>query len=44
LGHICRALDIVVENRHRAGGDANATAILFEKIVQKGGDKIIKNF
>jgi DNA polymerase-3 subunit epsilon len=44
LGHICRALDIVVENRHRAGGDANATAILFEKIVQKGGDKIIKEF
>ncbi|CAN5570792.1 exonuclease domain-containing protein [soil metagenome] len=44
LGHICRALDIQVENRHRAGGDADATAILFGKILKKGGDKLIKEF
>ncbi|HRI22352.1 MAG TPA: exonuclease domain-containing protein, partial [Panacibacter sp.] len=44
LGHICRAMDIPVENRHRAGGDANATTILFEKILQAGGDKLIKEF
>ena len=44
LGHICRALDIMVENRHRAGGDADATAILFAKILEQGGDKLIKEF
>lgn len=44
LGHICRALDIPVENRHRAGGDAMATAILFEKILAQGGEKVIKDF
>ena len=44
LGHICRALDIQVSNRHRAGGDADATALLFGKIVTEGGDKLIKEF
>ena len=44
LGHICRAMDIPVQNRHRAGGDANATTILFEKILKIGGDKLIKEF
>jgi len=44
LGHICRALDIPVSNRHRAGGDANATTILFEKILQAGGEKLIREF
>ncbi|MGI8951733.1 MAG: exonuclease domain-containing protein [Chitinophagaceae bacterium] len=44
LGHICRELKITVENRHRAGGDANATSILFDMILKKGGDKIIKDF
>ncbi|MEP6845914.1 MAG: exonuclease domain-containing protein [Panacibacter sp.] len=44
LEHICRALDITVEDRHRAGGDADATTILFEKILQKGGEKMIREF
>ncbi len=44
LGHICRAMDIPVTNRHRAAGDANATAILFEKILVAGGDKLIREF
>ena len=44
LGHLCRTLEINIENRHRAGGDADATAILFEKILQKGGEKLIKEF
>jgi DNA polymerase III subunit epsilon len=44
LGHICRALDIPVVNRHRAGGDANATAILFQKILNAGGEKLIREF
>jgi DNA polymerase-3 subunit epsilon len=34
LGKICRELEIPILNRHRAGGDADATAILFEKILQ----------
>jgi DNA polymerase-3 subunit epsilon len=34
LGNICRELDIPILNRHRAGGDADATTILFEKILQ----------
>lgn len=29
LGRLCDYLDIPIENRHRAGGDAQATAILF---------------
>jgi DNA polymerase III subunit epsilon len=33
LGKLCRELDIPIQNRHRAGGDADATAILFEKIL-----------
>ena len=31
LGRLCKSLDIDLENRHRAGGDADATAILFTK-------------
>ncbi|MBL3657779.1 exonuclease domain-containing protein [Fulvivirga sediminis] len=34
LGNLCEQLDINIENRHRAGGDAQATAILFEKIIK----------
>ena len=44
LGHICRTLEIPVENRHRAGGDAMATSILFKKILEHGGEKVIKDF
>jgi DNA polymerase III subunit epsilon len=33
LGKICRELEIPIQNRHRAGGDADATVILFEKIL-----------
>lgn len=34
LGNLCRSLDIGLENRHRAGGDANATALLFSRLLQ----------
>lgn len=44
LGHLCRELDISIENRHRAGGDADATALLFEKILREGGEKLIRDF
>lgn len=33
LGKLCSALNIPIDNRHRAFGDARATAILFEKII-----------
>jgi DNA polymerase-3 subunit epsilon len=33
LGKLCRSLDIPLENRHRAGGDADATVKLFERIL-----------
>lgn len=34
LGNICAYLGIVIENRHRAGGDTDATTHLFERILQ----------
>jgi DNA polymerase-3 subunit epsilon len=37
LGNICQYLDIDISNRHRAGGDADATVLLFEKILSAGG-------
>ncbi|MDE3214269.1 MAG: 3'-5' exonuclease, partial [Bacteroidota bacterium] len=35
LGKLCKYLGIPIENRHRAGGDAAATAVLFHHLVQK---------
>lgn len=37
LGNLCRSLCIEIENRHRADGDARATVILFDKILQAEG-------
>lgn len=34
LGSLCRSLDILIENRHRAGGDADATAVLFSRLLE----------
>ncbi|RZJ67511.1 MAG: DNA polymerase III subunit epsilon [Flavobacterium sp.] len=34
LGNLCRFLEIPLENRHRAGGDADATTILFSRLLQ----------
>src|SRR6187431_2766683 len=46
LGNLCNSLDISIENRHRAGGDADATVILFSKLLEwdREGvmDKMIK--
>jgi len=44
LGHLCKAFDIPIKNRHRAGSDADATAILFQKILAEGGEKLIRDF
>ncbi|HLX92723.1 MAG TPA: exonuclease domain-containing protein [Puia sp.] len=38
LGSLCRQLNIDIVNRHRAGGDVDATIKLFERIV--AGDKV----
>lgn len=35
LGKLCRALGIQVQNRHRASGDAMATAQLFDLLLEK---------
>jgi len=37
LGNICQHLGIAINNRHRAGGDAVATAMLLERIIEAGG-------
>lgn len=36
LGNLCRSLNIRIENRHRAGGDAKATVQLFEYMLANG--------
>ncbi|ELR69537.1 DNA polymerase III epsilon subunit [Fulvivirga imtechensis AK7] len=35
LGNLCEQLGIEIKNRHRAGGDAHATAILFDQLIKK---------
>jgi DNA polymerase-3 subunit epsilon len=34
LGNLCHSLDIDLTNRHRAGGDADATVVLFRKLLE----------
>jgi len=41
LGNLCRSLDILLENRHRAGGDADATAILLSLLLRWDSDDVI---
>jgi len=38
LGNFCRSMEIMIENRHRATGDAFATAKLFSKMLETGAD------
>ena len=42
LGHLTRELGIKIENRHRAGGDAYATAQVLDIVLQNNGLRIIK--
>ncbi len=44
LGNLCRSLEIPLQNRHRAGGDAEATALLFHKMLQSDGMIHIEKF
>lgn len=41
LGKLCRNLGIELEDRHRAMGDARATALLFERLLANGADSYI---
>jgi DNA polymerase-3 subunit epsilon len=43
LGNLCRTLDIPIANRHRAGGDANATSILFARLLEWDTEEHIQN-
>ena len=43
LGHLTRELGIQIENRHRAGGDALATAKVLQLILAKDGMPVIKD-
>ncbi len=42
LGNICRALNIPIDNRHRAGGDARATVLLFEHYLKNQAQPVIE--
>jgi DNA polymerase-3 subunit epsilon len=41
LGKLCKALGIEINNRHRAGGDAEATAVLLEMLFQADTEGLI---
>ncbi len=41
LGNLCRSLDIEIENRHRADGDAKATVSLFDTLLAAGAEEHI---
>lgn len=44
LDALCEQLNIMNGGRHRAGGDAEATAILFNMILNAGGEKLVKEY
>lgn len=44
LEYLCQEFNILNDRRHRAGGDAEATTILFDMILKKGGEKLLKEF
>lgn len=43
LDFLCQFFDIDLTNQHRAGGDAVATAIIFDKIINNGGGKLVES-
>lgn len=44
LGNLCRYFGIHIENRHRAGGDADATVRLLEHLLQHNAEPHIQQF
>jgi len=43
LGKLCQDLDIPIKNRHRAMGDAAATAVLFERMMFNDKKRLIED-
>jgi DNA polymerase-3 subunit epsilon len=43
LGNLCDSLDIPIFNRHRAGGDADATAILFGNLLDWDTENVLSD-
>ncbi len=43
LGRLCESLGIILNNRHRAAGDARATTLLFGLLLQKDNQEFITN-
>jgi DNA polymerase-3 subunit epsilon len=43
LGNLCHSLEIELINRHRAGGDAAATVLLFKKLLESDTKDIIQS-
>lgn len=43
LGNICRDLGISIDNRHRAFGDAAATALLLEQLIEHDSKNMIRD-
>ncbi|RZL38916.1 MAG: DNA polymerase III subunit epsilon [Pedobacter sp.] len=43
LGKLCNSLSIVLNNRHRAGGDADATAVLLSMLIANDDKNVIKD-
>lgn len=44
LGRLCESLNIEITDRHRAMGDAKATTVLLEKLLQSGNQKVLDEF
>lgn len=42
LGNLCQSLEINIKNRHRAGGDAEATAKIFHKLLKNDKEQHIQ--
>lgn len=42
LGNLCHSLGIIMQNRHRAGGDAEATVKLFTHILESDKNRFIQ--
>lgn len=43
LGRLCDSVGITLNNRHRAAGDAHATTLLFEMLLEKDEQNFIEN-
>ncbi|MDH5380067.1 MAG: exonuclease domain-containing protein [Cyclobacteriaceae bacterium] len=43
LGNLCQSLGVTIKNRHRAAGDAEATAIIFHQLIQNDTKNVIQD-